>query len=87
MTTPTSFPSSPQTGAALSSIGSSLPSLAMSSVWLARPRTSPVSMTFLTGCSAGFRVSSLTMRKTSSRRFPRASAADHPVSDSATGFM
>ena len=32
-------------------------------------------------------VSSLTMRKTSSRGFPRASASNQPVSRSATGFM
>jgi hypothetical protein len=44
-------------------------------------------MTFLTGCSIGLRVSSLRMRKTSSRGFPMASADVHPVSVSATGFM
>ena len=74
-------------GAALSSMGSFAAVLAMSSVWFPRPRTSPVSMTFLTGCSMGLRVPSLTMRKTSSKGFPMTSAADHPVSVSATGFM
>ena len=87
MTTPMRSPAASRTGAALSSMGRSVPSLAMSSVWLAMPRTRPVSMTFLTGCSTAWRVSSLTMRKTSSSGRPWASPATQPVSDSATGFM
>ena len=73
-------------GAALSSIGVSRPSGAMSTVWFARPTVWPVASTCSTGLGTGRRVRSLTMRKTSRSGLPTASPCGTPQSDSATGF-
>ena len=85
-TAPATRPSRLQIGAALSSMVLSVPSLAISTVWLARPVTPPSRMARCAGFSTGSRLDSPTMRKTSSIGLPAASAWDHPVSDSATGF-
>ena len=68
-------PPASRIGAALSSIGRSVPSLAIRTVWLARPTTAPSRSTLATGFSTGRRVSSSTMRKTASSGRPAASAA------------
>ena len=73
-------------GAALSSIGVSVPSLAMSRVWLARPTITPSRMTLATGSSTARRVVSLMIGKTSRIGRPFASSWDQPVSDRATGL-
>ncbi len=55
-TTPTMRPRVSRIGAPLSSMGSSLPSLAISTVWLARPTMVPRRITLLTGFSTVSRV-------------------------------
>ena len=86
-TQPRTVPSPPRIGAALSSIGSSAPSLLMSSVWFARPTIRPSRKARVAGFSTGSRLASLTMRNTRSSGSPTASALDQPVSDSATGVQ
>ena len=65
-------------GAPLSAMGRSVPSRATRTVWFASPTTTPSRRTRATGLTAGFRVSSLTMLKTSSRGRPLASSAFQP---------
>ena len=60
-TTPTTFPRSSLMGAAQSSMGRSLPSLAMSKACSPSSTVSPRWMTFRTGCWNGLPVVSLTM--------------------------
>ena len=72
-------------GAPLSSMGTSVPSRAISTVWLARPTMAPPWSTLATGFSTVRRVSSLTIRNTSSIGCPTASGPQ-PVRASATGF-
>ena len=55
-TTPDDVPRSSLMAAALSSMGRSLPSLAMRRVWFPSPTVSPRSMTIRTGCSTACRV-------------------------------
>ena len=85
-TTPDTFPPASRTGAPLSAIGVSVPSRAIRIVWLARPATTPSRITRRTGLSTGVRLSSFTIRNTSSTGRPSASAVDQPVSRSATGL-
>src|SRR5689334_20436126 len=87
ITTPIRLPSLSRIGAALSSIGHSLPSLAMSRVWLARPTIPPCLMALVTGLSTASRVSSFTMWNTSCSALPPASGLFQPVINSAVGFM
>ena len=65
-TLPTTSPSASRIGAALSSMGRSVPSLAIRTVWFASPTIVPSSSARSAGFSTGWRVSSLTMRNTSS---------------------
>ncbi len=74
-TTPTTRPRPSRIGAPLSSIGTSVPSRPISTVWLARPTIAPSRRTLVTGFSTVFRVASLTIRKTSSTGRPIASAS------------
>jgi hypothetical protein len=67
-------------------MGRSVPSAAISTVLFAKPTTVPRRRTRATGLSTPSLVYSLTMRKISSQRRPRASAAAQPVKRSATGF-
>ena len=67
-------PCSSRIGAALSSIGCSVPSRAIRIVWLARPTTAPSRSARVAGFSTGWRSCSLTIRNTSSSGRPRASA-------------
>ncbi len=83
---PFRMPSPSMMGAALSSIGVSRPSRAMSMVWFASPTVWPSLRTISTGLSTTARVRSFTMRKTSDRSFPRHSTSGQPVSRSATGL-
>ena len=69
-TAPTMAPAASRMGAALSSIGRSVPSLAIRTVWFASPTTVPSSKARRAGFSTGWRVPSLTMRKTSEQRAP-----------------
>ncbi len=85
-TTPTTFSSSSRIGAPLSPIGTSVPSRPTSRVWLAIPTTVPPRITSSTGLTAAFRVSSSTMRNTSSRGRPVASSAQ-PVRLRASSFI
>ena len=86
MITPRVLPLASRMGAALSAIWNSRPSRAIRVVWLARPTTTPSRNTRATGCSAGSRVSALTMWNTSITGLPRASASFQPVSSSALGL-
>ena len=65
-TAPTTLSSSSRIGAQLSAMARSPPSRAISIVWLVRPRMAPLARVSLTGLDGGWRVSWLTMRKTSS---------------------
>jgi hypothetical protein len=85
-THPTTSPPWWRMGAALSSMGRSVPSLAIRIVWFANPTTTPSRNALAAGFSTGRRVDSLTMRNTASSGWPAASAVAHPVSVSATGF-
>ena len=69
-TQPTIWPSLPRIGAALSSMGRSVPSLAMRTVWFASPTTTPSRNALVAGFSTGWRVSSFTMRNTASSGWP-----------------
>ena len=69
-TLPATVPSAARTGAALSSIGHSVPSRPIRMVWLARPTIAPSRSARRAGLSTGCRVSSLTMRKISSSARP-----------------
>ena len=73
-------------GAALSSIGRSVPSFEIRTVWLASPTILPSLSARSAGFSTGWRVSSLTMRNTSSSVRPDASPDFQPTNSSATGF-
>ena len=73
-TAPTTWPVRSRIGAQLSAMGHSVPSRAISTVWLARPWVVPCCSVDSTGMAAGSRVSSLMMRKTSSMGWPIASA-------------
>ena len=86
-TTPVISPFSSRMGAPLSAMGRSVPSLAMSSEWLASPTTMPSRRTRATGLSTSARVSSLTIWNTSAVGRPFASTSDQPVSASATRFI
>ena len=79
-------PASSRMGAALSSMGRSVPSRAMRTVWFASPTIVPSRKARRAGFSTGWRVRSLTMWKTSGRGRPTASAWVQPVRDSATPF-
>jgi hypothetical protein len=85
-TTPDTWPVSVRIGAALSSIGTSRPSLVTSAVWLANATVWPSRKTRATMSSAGWCVSSLTILKTFWTGCPTASASFHPASVIATGF-
>ena len=85
-TAPTGAPALVPDRGALSSIGRSVPSLAMRTVWFASPTIVPSRRARRAGFSTGWRVCSLTMRKTSGRGRPTASAWGQPVSASATPF-
>ena len=65
-TLPTTLPPASRMGAALSSMGRSWPSLAIRTVWFASPTITPSLSARRAGFSTGWRVSSLTMRNTSS---------------------
>ena len=80
-------PSSPRMGAALSSMGRSVPSFATSTVWLASPWILPVAITVSTGLVTGSRVVSSMMTKTASSGLPLAWAMVQPVNSTATAFM
>ena len=67
------LPSASRIGAALSSIGRSVPSLEIRTVWFAKPDDPPSRSARSAGFSTGWRVSSLTMWNTSSRLRPAAS--------------
>ena len=67
-TLPTTLPPASRIGAAESSIGRSVPSLAIRTVWFASPTITPSLQRRRAGFSTGWRVSSLTMRNTSGRR-------------------
>ena len=86
-TTPVISPCALRMGAPLSAMGYSVPSRAMSTVWLANPITIPSRNTRATGFSTSRRVSSLTMPNTSPMGFPCASASRQPVIFSADGFI
>ena len=75
---PSTSPCSPRIGAALSSMGRSVPSLATRTVWFASPTMTPSRRTLATGFSTGRRVCSWMMGKTVPR-LPLASAALQPV--------
>ncbi len=77
-TQPTTSPAADRIGAALSSMGRSVPSLAMRTVWFARPTMTPSFNARATGFSTGCRVVSLTMRNTASSGWPAASAFVQP---------
>ena len=83
-TTPIISPAASRIGAAESSMGRSVPSLAIRTVWFASPTTTPSRSTFSTGFSTGCRVCSLTMGNTASSGCPCASSCVQPVSSSAT---
>ena len=69
-TTPIIPPAVSRIGAAMSSMGRSVPSLATRTVWLPRPTTTPSRSTFSTGFSTGWRVFSLRMTNTASSGLP-----------------
>ena len=73
-------------GAALSATGRSVPSRAMRTVWLASPTTVPSRSARSAGFSAGWRVCSLTIRKTVLSGVPAACASSQPVKFSATAL-
>ncbi len=83
-TTPATSPLSLRIGAALSSMGRSVPSLAMSKLWFASPTTTPSRKARTVGLSTGWRLSSLMMRNTLSSGWPAASACVQPVKEAAT---
>ena len=85
-TTPIIPPAVSRIGAAQSSIGRSVPSLAIRTVWLPRPTTTPSRSTFSTGFSTGWRVFSLRMVNTAANGCPSASFCVQPVSSWATPF-
>ena len=68
-------------------MGRRVPSLAVSTVWLAKPTSVPSRSTVSTGLSTGFPVCSFVIRKTTSSGFPRASSCVQAVSLSAAAFM
>ena len=79
-TTPISLPAASRIGAAESSMGRSVPSLAIRTVWFARPTMTPSRSTLSTGFSTGCRVCSLRMANTVSSGCPSASSCVQPVS-------
>ena len=85
-TAPMTTPAASWMGAQLSAIWRSVPSRAMSAVWLARPMMRFSRRARPTGISASCRVSAWMMRKTSAMGRPRASPVLHPVSVSATAL-
>ena len=87
ITTPSTAPSALRIGAPLSAIWRSVPSRATRRVSLARPTRPPVARTRTAGLASDSRLRAFTIRKTSSRGRPAASACPHPVKASATGFI
>ena len=85
-TAPAILPSASRMGAALSSMGRSVPSLPIRTVWFASPTTMPSLKARKAGFSTALRVSSLTIRNTLSRSWPWAPASLHPISVWATGL-
>lgn len=85
-TQPTTSPTLLRIGAALSSMGRSVPSFAVRTVWFASPTMTPSRNALVAGFSTVRRVVSFTMLNTTSSGRPTASAFAHPVSASATAF-
>ena len=85
-TAPIIFPSASRIGAALSSMGRSVPSRAIRIVWFASPTTTPSFRARKAGFATVLRVCSLTILNTNPRGWPSASCSFQAVSSWATEF-